>query len=251
MTTPRPSRTRWVILALLLSISIITYIDRVNISVTAYQMMPAFGLTNVQMGQVFSAFVLGYALCQIPGSWLGDRWDARRMLTFAVLWWSVFTAVTAVAASLSMASLVGILGSLIVVRFLNGVGEAAALPNFNRAVANWLGPNERGVGMGIAIGGIGIVSALTPPLAAWIMVNFGWQPVFHAAGALGVLIAGVWFFYATDNPGEHRHVNALEVQLIEGPRSAEMQTTSRGVPWSVFIRSPTMRWLVLSYSCLG
>ncbi len=251
MTKPRPFRTRWVILALLLSISIITYIDRVNISVTAHQMMPAFGLTNLQMGQVFSAFVLGYALCQIPGGWLGDRWGARRVLTFAVLWWSVFTAVTAVAASLFMASLVGILGSLIVVRFLIGVGEAAALPNFNRVVANWLAPNERGFGMGIAIGGIGIGSALTPPLAAWIMVNFGWQTVFYAAGALGVLIAGVWFFYATDKPREHRHVNALEVQLIEGPRSAEMQTASRGVPWSLFIRSPTVRWLVLSYSCLG
>ena len=64
------------------------------------------------------------------------------------------------------------MGSLILVRFLIGVGEAAALPNFNRAVANWLGPHERGIGIGIAIGGIGIGSAITPPLTAWIMVNF-------------------------------------------------------------------------------
>lgn len=71
--TPPPSRTRWMILALLLAISIVTYIDRVNISVTARQIMPALGLTDMQMGQVFSAFVLGYALFQIPGGWLGDR----------------------------------------------------------------------------------------------------------------------------------------------------------------------------------
>ena len=83
-TEQAPTRTRWRILFLLLLISIITYIDRVNISVTARQMMPALGLTDLQMGQIFSAFVLGYALFQIPGGWLGDRWGARRVLTFAV-----------------------------------------------------------------------------------------------------------------------------------------------------------------------
>ncbi len=83
--------------ALLLGISIVTYIDRANISVTARQMIPSLGLTKVQMGQVFSALVLGYALCQIPGGWLGDRWGARRILTLAVIWWSIFTAPTATA----------------------------------------------------------------------------------------------------------------------------------------------------------
>jgi ACS family glucarate transporter-like MFS transporter len=82
MTEPAaaPSRTRWAILALLFAISVITYVDRVNISVTARQMMPALGLTEVQMGEVFSAFVLGYALGQVPGGWLGDRWGPRLCL---------------------------------------------------------------------------------------------------------------------------------------------------------------------------
>lgn len=148
----RPPRARWIVLALLFAVSVVTYIDRVNIAVTARQMMPAFGLTDSQMGRIFSAFVLGYALFQLPGGWLGDRWGARRVLTAAVLWWSLFTALTAVAATLPLADLVGIVGSLAVVRFLLGVGEAAALPNFNRAVADWLDPRERGLGIGIAIG---------------------------------------------------------------------------------------------------
>ena len=265
-----PTRVRWRILSLLLLISIITYIDRVNISVTARQMMPALGLTDFQMGQVFSAFVLGYALFQIPGGWMGDRWGARRVLTLAVIWWSLFTALTAIAPTLGVANLIGILGSLMLVRFLIGVGEAAALPNFNRAVANWHPPQERGLGIGITIGGIGVGSALTPPITAWIMVNFGWQMAFYAAGVLGIGIALMWFWYATDYPRQHQHVNEPEARLIEGgihptnrtgqsmassPTLAE-EGSSEGVPlpkvpWKVFLRTPTVWWLVLSYTCLG
>lgn len=249
-----PTRVRWRIAALLFFISVVTYIDRVNISVTARQMMPALGLTDVQMGQVFSAFVFGYAIFQIPGGWLGDQWGARRVLTLAVIWWSLFTALTAVAAVLPITNLVGILGGLMLVRFLVGVGESAALPNFNRTVANWLAPHERGLGIGIAIGGIGIGSAVTPPITAWIMVNFGWQTAFYAASMLGLLIAAIWYFYATDRPSDHPHVSAAEVALIEGPLSRDpgnkvMPIT--GSLWVRFARTPTVWWLVLSYSCLG
>ena len=129
----------------------ITYIDRVNISVTARHMMPALGLTEQQMGFVFSAFVIGYALFQIPGGWLGDRWGARIILTLALLWWSVFTAWTAMAPASPLAGWLGIMGALALARFLLGVGEAVALPNFNRIVTDWLPAGERGLGIGIAI----------------------------------------------------------------------------------------------------
>ena len=245
---PAPTRTRWVILSLLLLISIITYIDRVNISVTARQMMPALGLTNLQMGQIFSAFVFGYALFQIPGGWLGDRWGARRVLTFAVIWWSVFTALTAIAPTLPVINMIGIMGSLILVRFLIGVGEAAALPNFNRAVANWHPPQERGLGIGITIGGIGIGSAMTPPITAWIMVNYGWQMAFYLAGLLGIGIALLWYWYATDRPHDHPHVNTAEAQLIEG---SSIPSPSPKTPWKSIFRTPTVWWIILSYTCLG
>jgi MFS transporter, ACS family, glucarate transporter len=258
----RPTRIRWAILLLLLLISIITYIDRVNISVTARQMMPALGLTDLQMGQIFSAFVFGYALFQIPGGWLGDRWGPRRVLTGAVIWWSIFTALTAIAPTLPLAQLVGIMGSLMVVRFLIGIGEAAALPNFNRAVANWHPPQERGLGIGITIGGIGIGSALTPPVTAWIMVNFGWQTAFYTAGLLGILIALLWYWYATDFPREHPGVNKEEAALIEGNpgghinnetqnRGEPTNIQAQGIPWKAILHTPTVWWLIISYSCLG
>lgn len=251
MNVAAPTRIRWRIAGLLFAISIVTYIDRVNISVTARQMMPALGLTDVQMGQVFSAFVFGYALCQIPGGWLGDRWGAKRVLTTAILWWSLFTALTAVAAVLPLPFAMGTLGSLMLVRFLVGVGEAAALPNFNRTIANWLGSNERGLGIGIAIGGIGVGSAMTPPVTAWIMVNFGWQTAFYAGALLGILVAMAWFLYATDRPRDHPQVNAAEAALIETSRWTRHSDTGGSPAWRTIVGTSTVWWLVLSYSCLG
>ena len=244
------THTRWAILTLLFCISIITYIDRVNISITARQMMPALGLSRVEMGQVFSAFVLGYALCQIPGGWLGDRWGARRVLTLAVIWWSIFTAMTALAPTLPILSLLGIGGSLMLVRFLIGMGEAAALPNFNRAIANWFHPLQRGLGIAITISGIGVGSALTPPVTAWVMVNYGWQTAFYLAGILGIIIAGLWYWYATDRPEDHPHVNAQEAELIRGSTPA-VNPTAGPTPWRPIARNPTVWWLVLSYTCFG
>ena len=248
----QPTRVRWRILFLLLLISIVTYIDRVNISVTARHMMPSLGLTDLQMGWIFSAFVFGYALFQVPGGWMGDRWGPRRVLTLAVIWWSIFTALTALAPTLPLANFIGIMGSLMVVRFLIGIGEAAALPNFNRSVANWHPPQERGLGIGITIGGIGIGSALTPPVTAWIMVNYGWQTAFYAAGLLGLLIALLWYWYATDFPRQHPHVNEAEVAIIEGKDQgkADVQKPEH-VPWKAILTTPTVWWLTLSYTCLG
>ena len=100
------------VLALLFGTSVVTYIDRVNISVTARQMMPAFGLTEQEMGWVFSAFVVGYALFQIPGGWLADRLGARVVLTGALIWWSVCTALTAFVAASPLAEMIGIVGAL-------------------------------------------------------------------------------------------------------------------------------------------
>src|SRR5437879_13497928 len=175
-------------------------------------MMPALRLTQLQLGYVSSAVGLGYALFQVPGGWLGDRWGTRLVLAVAVVWWSVFTAFAAVAGTLPMTEWLGILGSLILIRFLIGVGEAAALPNFNRSVANWFPLRERGLGMGVSIGGIGIGSAITPPLVAWMRGNFGWQSTFYAAGLAGVVIAGPRGWYATDRPEQHRGGNHAEPQ---------------------------------------
>jgi ACS family glucarate transporter-like MFS transporter len=172
------------------------------------------------------------------------------VLTAAVVWWSIFTTLTAMAATLPLASVVGIMGSLAVTRFLMGMGEAVALPNFNRAVTDWLPASERGLGIGVAIAGLGLGSALTPPLAAWIMVNWGWQTVFYWSGAVGLLIALLWWILARNRPDQHRWVNRAELALIYGAHGSGSSARSP-VPWHALVRTPSLWWLVLSYSCLG
>lgn len=225
----------------------VTYIDRVNISVTARHMMPAYGLTEQDMGWVFSAFVLGYAFFQIPGGWLADRWGARTVLFIALLWWSACTWFTAVAAASPLAGPFGIIGALMLIRGILGAGEAVALPAFNRAVTNWLPEHQRGLGIGIAIGGIGLGSALTPPIAAWVMVNWGWQTVFLTTAMLGLAMGLLWWSLAHDSPHNHPWVNEGERGLI----GFSPQPSYSVVPWQAFWRTSTVRWLVVSYTCLG
>lgn len=245
--TANPSPLRWLILGLLFAISVVTYIDRVNISVAARQMMPALGLTEQEMGFIFSAFVIGYALFQIPGGWLSDRWGIRVVLLIALLWWSCFTAWTAVAATSFLAAPLGMVGALACVRFLLGVGEAAALPTFNRAVTDWLPAHERGLGIGIAIGGIGIGAAITPPVTAWMMVNYGWQSAFYLSSGIGVGLAGIWWLLAADRPSHH----AWHTRQEAAPSATSVASTHPSIPWAILRRTPSVWWLMLSYGCLG
>jgi len=251
MMEARRSRVRWQIIGLLFLISVVTYIDRVNISVAGKELMPVFGLSAVQLGAVFSSFVLGYALFQIPGGWLGDRWGARRVLTLAVLWWSLFTVLTAEADRLFLSALLGILGSLILIRFLIGVGEAAALPNFNRTVANWLAPSERGLGMGISIGGIGLGSAVTPPLVAWLMIQYGWKTSFYVTGCIGMVVAGAWYIFSRDNPHEHPWVGQRELAWITRSSGGSQPPPSSHHPMAGLLKIRSVWFLTLSYTMLG
>ena len=199
------------------------------------------------MGWIFSSFVMGYALFQIPGGWLGDRWGARIVLTIALVWWSCFTAFTALAPASSLSGILGVVGALALTRFLLGMGEATALPNFNRAVTDWLPAKERGLGIGIAIGGIGVGAAVTPPATAWIMVNYGWQTAFYLSAVLGMVLAVIWWMLARDPPSSPSW--ASMDQTIPARYDLERQAVS--VPWLALRRTPTVWWLVLSYSCLG
>jgi ACS family glucarate transporter-like MFS transporter len=161
----------------------------------------------------------------------------------------MFTVLTAWAASLPTAKLFGTIGSLMLIRFLIGVGEAAALPNFARTVANWFGPNERGFGMGLAIGGIGVGAALTPPLTAWLMLTYNWQTPFYIAGVAGVVIAMMWYAFATDRPEQHPRVNQAELKIINQHASAHHAQSP--IPWRAFAHTRSVWLLTMSYTCLG
>src|SRR5262249_52749672 len=132
------------------------------------------------------------------------------------------------------------------VRFALGIGEAVALPCFNRTVANWMPAERRGIGIGLAIGGIGLGSAMTPPLAAFIMVNWGWQIVFYLSGAIGILTGLFWWWLSRDRPEEHPWI-----QLDNMASTGRDEPPTPVVPWRTIALTPTVWWLVMSYSCLG
>ena len=160
----------------------ITYMDRVVISAAVPSIQKELGLSIVAMGWILSSFRWGYALFQIPGGWLGDRLGARRALTGIVIWWSGFTALTA--ASFSA-------GSMALVRFLFGMGEAGAFPIATRSLSRWMLPTERGYSQGITHAGSRLGAAFTPPIVVWLIAAYGWRTPFLVFGALGLVWAAV------------------------------------------------------------
>ncbi|MEE8350273.1 MAG: MFS transporter, partial [Acidobacteriota bacterium] len=255
MTASVQTRThhRWVTLSLLLVISMVTYIDRVNVSIAGRYIRDVYGLSSVEMGQIFSAFVFGYALFQIPSGWLADRVGPRRLLTFAILWWSLFTAVTALAGTLFTVSLLGVLGSFILIRFLIGAGEAAAYPSFNRIIAFWMAPGERAFANSLVLGASGLGAALTPPLIVWVMETYGWKESFYVSGLIGVGVAVVWYRYSADRPEDHSRVNALELAVIQGqerPRNSSQPDAGRR-SLGFLIRNRNVYLLVVSNFLFG
>src|SRR6202051_3564173 len=145
----------------MLLLSMITYLDRVNISIAARLITKEYALDDVQMGKIFSAFIFAYGLFQVPGGWLADKFGPRKVLTIAALWWSVATAATALVGALG--GILPVVVSLGFVRFCVGMGEAAAWPSFNRTIAAWMAIKERAFATSVPLAGGGVGAGRKPP----------------------------------------------------------------------------------------
>jgi len=188
------------IVTFLAALSLVCYVLRMNISVASKFLLVEFGLTQIQIGQVFSSFMLGYALFQLPAGILGDRWGPRRVLTLAAIWWGTTTVLTAIIPGLLANTALGALGGLIAIRFLLGVGEAATYPVATRAIASWIPPSGRGLANAIVIAGATLGAASTPPLVSWLMVSYGWRMSFYVTGLAAFLLAIIWWLFSSDAP---------------------------------------------------
>src|ERR1017187_6523658 len=142
----KPTNVRWAIMACVVMVTVLTYLDRLNLGIAGKYLQDELSLSTQQMGWVFSAFLLGYSIFQVPGGWAGDKYGPKNILTGAILLWSLFTALTGLAPELIIVRWLGVVGSLVLVRFLVGVGEAANSPNNAKIVANWIGSEHRGIG---------------------------------------------------------------------------------------------------------
>jgi MFS transporter, ACS family, glucarate transporter len=236
-----PTRIRHAVLWLTVAAYMITYIDRVVISAAVPSIQEEFGFSLVTMGWILGAYQLSYALFQIPGGWLGDRFGPRRALPAIVTWWSAFTAATALTWSAT---------SMIVCRFLFGMGEAGAFPIATRSLSRWMLPSERGFAQGITHAGSRLGGALTPIVVVMLIAQYGWRAPFYIFAVIGLVWAAVWYWFYRDSPAEHRMVNAAERELIANALG-NTATGSKIVPWRQILSARQMWLLSAMYFCYG
>ena len=229
---------RYKIVGLLFSGTIINYIDRVNISVAAPVIMADSGWSKSEFGMVFSAFLVGYAVLQLPGGLVADRWSARKVLALAFCGFSLFTALTPPAISAFWL--------LLSARFLVGMFESVTIPALTSVNARWIPRAEFGRAQTLSVSGVTVGQMIAYPLTTWIILNFSWQLVFYFNALLGFVWAAVWLWSSTDMPGEHPKIDAAERTYIESnlpPRPA--------VPlplWTVF-SSASLLTVTLAFMC--
>jgi MFS transporter, ACS family, glucarate transporter len=235
-----PTHIRHKVLALTVAAYMITYMDRVVISSAVPSIQKEFGFSIVTMGWILSSFQWGYALFQIPGGWLGDHFGPRRVLTWIVAWWSAFTCATTLAWGA---------GSMALIRFLFGMGEAGAFPTATRSLSRWMLPSERGFAQGITHAGSRLGGALTPAIVVIIIAHYGWRAAFLSFGSLGFIWSVIWFWYYRDTPSEHRSVNLEERNLIESALAGERRKCVGSVPWKRILHNPQMWIISAMYFC--
>ncbi|MHB8898163.1 MAG: MFS transporter [Thermoguttaceae bacterium] len=236
----RSTQARQVVILLSVGLAIITYVQRVAISQAAPLIQADLGLTKVQMGLVFSAFSLGYALLEIPWGLAGDRWGARWVLTGIVAAWSMLTAATGWAWNL--AALIGMRG-------LFGTFQAGCFPTIARMYANWLPESERVHAQGILWLSARWGGAAAPLLVALLLGSMNWRQAFEVFGLAGLLWAVLFFWWYRDYPRDHWAVNQVELQRIAGDFRPTQEQGK--IPWRRFFRSRAVWLLCGQYMCLN
>lgn len=207
----RPTRVRYKVIALIFAITAINYADRATFSIAGSAASTELGLSPVQTGFILSAFAWAYALAQIPGGALLDRFGTKRIYAGAIACWSVLTALQGFTGMLGVASAVT---TLFVLRFLVGLAEAPSFPGNARLVTAWFPGAERGTASAIFNSAQYFSLVAFAPLMGWLVHSFGWRSVFWVMGALG-LIATAVFVRTIHSPVRHPTINEAELAHIE------------------------------------
>jgi MFS family permease len=235
-----PTRGRYVVVAFMVTLAMVTYLDRASIGALAHLIRRDLGLSLDEMGEVFSAFALAYALFEIPTAWWADRRGTRSILARIVTWWSVFTIATAGAFNYL---------SMLMVRFLFGMGEAGAWPCVARVFSRWVPAGERGTVKGIFFAGAYTAGAVTPLVVGFLVEQCAlpWRAIFVAFGLVGFAWVAAWWRWFRDEPTAHPAVNAGERELILAGRAAAAPLL-RGWPyWRRLLGRRNMVALCLMY----
>ncbi|HYB08291.1 MAG TPA: MFS transporter [Alphaproteobacteria bacterium] len=210
-----------IFLAFLCAMYFITYVDRVNTATAATDIKVELGLSNTQLGYAFGAFGYAYALFQIVGGWIGDRLGPRLTLSICGFVWAAATILT---------GFVNGFVSLLLVRFVLGLGEGATFPTATRAMSNWLTKSKRAFAQGITHSFARAAIAITPLVVAWLIVNWGWRSSFIVVGLVSLLWVLSWAWYFRDDPREHKGMTKFELAELPAYRDGRA-VDAEPVPW--------------------
>jgi ACS family D-galactonate transporter-like MFS transporter len=242
MDRPNRSSMRWYIVFMAFLGTAINYIDRANLGVALPALKHEFGLSPETSGLILGAFFWTYAACQLPSGWFVDKVGPRIAYTFAVVWWSIFTAATAVARGFT---------SLFGFRLLLGIGEAPAYPTNAKSVSEWFPRSERAFATSIYDSGAraGTVAAL--PLCTWIIRSYGWRTSFVITGMIGVLWSVVWYAIYR-HPTKHPLISDAErAHILSGQPPVNPAMLGPKVPWSSLFKYRAVWGMMMGFFCLN
>ena len=225
-----------------------SYVQQRGLAVASYEMMPALHLSQMQLGWLESAFLLGYACLQFPGGVLGQRLGARA--TFVVIGLVAFLATLAT-------PLVPLLwggGALFVVllglQLLFGASQSPIFPVTAGVVEAWFKPGQWSLVQGLLSLGLGLGAAIAPPVIAWLMSSFGWQQALAWTTLPALALTALWGWYARNTPAEHPAVSAAELAEIERTQSS----ADYSISWQrvrTLLKSRDLLALTVSYGCMN
>jgi MFS family permease len=237
-TAERATRARYVVIAFVVTLAMVTYLDRACIGAMAPKIAEEFSLDEGQMSWVFFAFILSYAIFEIPTARWADARGAKSVLTRIVSWWSVFTIATAGAFNYY---------SLLATRFLFGAGEAGAWPCVARVMSRWIPKSARGTAKGVFFAGAYASAALTTAIVTPLLASFSWRTILVAFGAVGFVWVIAWQRWFRNEPTEHPATNEAERALILADRPAEAPHPRGWAFWGRLLRQRNVLLLCLAY----
>ena len=237
------------IIALMVSFSVMSYFDRIIISVAGPEIIREFSLTETEMGAVYSAFLFGYTLTMIPGGRWADRFGPRSVVTLTGVGAALLTALTASGGATVWSRFLGIAGSFIVIRFVLGLATGPLYPSCARLYASWIPLRHRARVHGYVASGAGLGGAVSPLLFSSLIAAFGWRVSFLWAAFATASLALLWLGYVRNTPAEHPRLAGQLVLPLDGRLSGRPVESSLA-EWAKLVRSPNLLMLTLSYFCV-
>ena len=238
--------TRWRLFSLLFLLSFLSYLMRQNIHVAGEFMMPELGISEIEMGWIYAAFIWGYALCQLPGGVFGKLLGPRLALSCAGVVWVITTGLTGWLPGEVFFTGSGVITCLVVVRFFVGVAHAPIYPIQAAVVERWFPVGHWALPNAVGSTGLTLGAALAQPLVAFVMVYWGWRASFYIFIPLGMALFWLWWRYATDDPADHASMTRAELADIQADR--EQLTPDAGFgAWRQLIRNRDTLLLTCAY----